>query len=148
MTAMPAKLTPAEIRMMKMLQANPELLARVQDPNSFSSLQEETRLDRNHRFILSAIDATERTNWDNDEREAQDEFISEVTDLLDEVAKVMRDRFKVKSNEKGEAWHALSFLTEHGQTLKVNMQTDFGHKPNKVWGTVETVPVPKASKSH
>lgn len=137
-------LTPAELKMIKLLQNNPELLARVQDVNAFTEVIEETRIDRNHRFILGAIDARERTNWTNDERDAQDSFIEEVADLLDELAKLVGERFKVKSNEKGEAWHALSFQTENGKSLSFKMDADFSHSPNKVWGEAETPAVPEA----
>ena len=154
-------LTPAELKMIKMLQSNPELLARVQDPNAFTEVVEETRVDRNSRFILGAIDARERTNYTNDERDAQDKFIEEVCDVLDELAKLVGDRFKVKSNEKGEAWHALSYTTESGAPLTIKMDTTFAHTPNKEWVEAErekpyltvtnipaeTKPVPKAPKS-
>lgn len=131
-------LTPAEIKMLKMLQSNPELLARVQDPNAFTELKEETRVDRNHRFILGAIDARERTNWTNDERDAQDRFVEELSDVLDELTKLVTERFKVKSNEKGDAWHALSYLTESGSALTFKIDTDFSHSPDKVWSEINT----------
>ena len=130
-------LTAEQIKVIKMLQANPELLARVQDPNAFSEAVAETRIDRNHRFVLGAIDARERTNFTEDERNAQDVFITEVCDTLDNLAALVSERFKVKSNEKGEAWHALSFLTESGATLTFKMETSFTHSPNKVWVEAE-----------
>ena len=142
-------LTAEELKVIKMLQANPELLARVQDENAFTQAVAETRIDRNHRFILGAIDARERTNWTNDERDAQDVFISDVCDVLDSLATMMNDRFKVKSNEKGEAWHALSYMTESGATLSLKMDTKFTHSPNKVWSEpaeVETPEVPVKAK--
>lgn len=126
-------LTPAELKMIKMLQSNPELLARVQDPNAFTEVVAETRTDRNHRFILGAIDARERTNWTNEEREEQDVFISEVCDVLDSLVSMMTKRFKIKSNEKGEAWQALSYQTSDGKTLAIKLDSDFGQKPDKVW---------------
>ena len=151
-------LTPAQIKMIKMLQADPEMLARVQDPNAFSEVVAETRTDRNHRFILSAIDARERTNWTNDERDAQDEFISDFCDATDALVSMIDERFKVKSNEKGEAWHALSYQTADGRTFSLKLDTVFTHKPNKEWSvtTVEgwegvetpaTPVVPKAPKA-
>jgi hypothetical protein len=127
-------LSAEEIKIIKMLQNNPELLARVQDENAFTQAVAETRVDRNHRFILGAIDARERTNWTEDERNAQDLFIEEVCDVLDSLVSLVGDRFKVKSNEKGEAWHALSYLTESGATLSFKMDAKFGHAPNKDWG--------------
>jgi hypothetical protein len=143
-------LTAEELKVIKMLQNNPELLARVQDENAFTQAVAETRIDRNHRFILGAIDARERTNWTEDERQAQDVFISEVCDVLDSLANMVGDRFKVKSNEKGEAWHALSYLTESGATLSFKMETKFTHSPNKVWAETpeesESAPAPKARK--
>ena len=142
-------LTAEELKVIKMLQNNPELLARVQDENAFSQAVAETRIDRNHRFILGAIDARERTNWTEDERQAQDVFISEMCDVLDSLAAMVSDRFKVKSNEKGEAWHALSYLTESGATLSFKMETKFTHSPNKVWveaEETESAPAPKARK--
>lgn len=142
-------LTAEELKVIKMLQNNPALLERVQDPNAFVQAIAETRVDRNHRFILGAIDARERTNWTNDEREAQDAFISEVCDVLDSLVSMVQDRFKVKSNEKGEAWHALSYLTESGATFSFKMDTSFGHTPNKVWVEAEeseSAPAPKVKQ--
>lgn len=143
-------LTPFELKMMKYLQENPEMLNKVQDPNAFVEAIAETRADRNHRFVLGAIDARERTNWTNDERDAQDSYIEEVCDVLDELAKLIGERFKVKSNEKGEAWHALSYLTESGKTLSIKMDTSFSHTPDKVWveaPVAETPVVPKAPRT-
>lgn len=142
-------LTAKEIAMLKYLQENPAFLDKVQDPNAFVEAIAETRVDRNHRFILGAIDARERTNWTNDEREAQDVFISEMCDVLDSVVSMMQDRFKVKSNEKGDAWHALSYLTPDGRTLSLKLDTTFGHSPNKVWveaEETESAPAPKPVK--
>jgi hypothetical protein len=140
-------LTAEELKVIKMLQNNPELLARVQDENAFTQAVAETRIDRNHRFILGAIDARERTNWTEEERQAQDVFISEVCDVLDSLANMVGDRFKVKSNEKGDAWHALSYLTESGATFSFKMETKFTHSPNKVWAeTPEETPVPVVPK--
>ena len=141
-----AMLTAAQIKMIKMLQSDPELLARVQDPNAFVEAVAETRIDRNHRFILGAIDARERTNWTEDERQAQDVFISEVCDVIDSLVSMVQDRFKVKSNEKGEAWHALSYLTESGATFSFKMDTSFSHTPNRVWVEVEESKSAPASK--
>ena len=142
-------LTAEELKVIKLLQNNPELLARVQDENAFTQAVAETRIDRNHRFILGAIDARERTNWTNDERDAQDTFIAEVCDVIDSLVSMVETRFKVKSNEKGEAWHALSYLTESGRTFSFKMDTVFTHSPNKVWvePEAETKPVPKARQS-
>lgn len=141
-------LTAEELKVIKMLQNNPELLARVQDENAFTQAVAETRIDRNHRFVLGAIDARERTNWTEDERNAQDVFISDLCDVLDTLSGMMGERFKVKSNEKGEAWHALSYMTESGATLTLKMDTKFTHSPNKVWVEPETEKndVPKVAK--
>ena len=136
-------LTAEELKIIKMLQNNPELLARVQDENAFTQAVAETRIDRNHRFILGAIDARERTNWTNDERDAQDTFISDLCDQIDSLVSQVAERFKVKSNEKGEAWHALSYMTETGATFSFKMDTTFGHKPNKVWVEPETAETPE-----
>ena len=142
-------LTAEELKIIKMLQNNPELLARVQDENAFTQAVAETRIDRNHRFILGAIDARERTNWTEDERNNQDVFIQDVCDLMDSLVSMVQDRFKVKSNEKGEAWHALSYLTESGATFSFKMDTKFSHTPDKNWEYAykpETVEVPEAPK--
>ena len=140
-------LTPTEIKMLKYLQDNPQFLTKVQDPNAFTEAIAETRIDRNHRFLLGALDARERTNFTDDERNAQDVWIAEFCDAVDGIVSMMTDRFKVKSNEKGEAWHAVSFQTETGETLSLRIDTTFGNRPNKVWVEVEESPVPKAPKA-
>lgn len=142
-------LTPQELKIMKALQANPEFLKAVQDMEVFEQMKDETRIDRNHRFILSAVNATERTNFTEEERDAQDTFISDLCDVLDTVVTMMTSHFKVKLNEKGEAWHALSYAAENGQTLNLKIGTTPTHKPLPWIETeeeseeVETSEVPK-----
>ena len=114
-------LSPAEIKILKALQSNPELLAKLQDPDTFKVLQAETIIDRNHRFILSAMNATERTNFTAEEIQEQDDTIEEFCSLLDSVVQIMSDRFKVKTNEKGEAWRALSYSTADGNNINLKM---------------------------
>ena len=119
-------LSAAEIKILKALQSNPELLAKLQDPDTFKVLQAETIVDRNHRFILSAFNATERTNFSADEIQEQDDAIEEFCSLMDQAVTVMNDRFKVKTNEKGEQWRALSYATADGQTLNMKLSVPFG----------------------
>lgn len=146
-------LTPAELKIMKALQANPDFLKAVQDMEVFEQMKDETRIDRNHRFILSAVNATERTNFSEAEREAQDTFISDLCDVLDTVVTMMTSHFKVKLNEKGEAWHALSYAAENGQTLNLKIGTVPTHK-SLPWieteeesAEAETSEVPKGKRS-
>lgn len=115
-------LSAAEIKILKALQSNPELLAKLQDPDTFKVLQAETIVDRNHRFILSAFNATERTNYSAEEIQEQDDTIEEFCGLMDSAVEIMSARFKVKTNEKGESWRALSYVTADGSTLNIKMQ--------------------------
>lgn len=139
-------LSAAEIKILKALQSNPELLAKLQDPDTFKVLQAETIVDRNHRFLLSAFNATERTNFSAEEIQEQDDAIEEFCTLMDSAVEVMTNRFKVKTNEKGEQWRALSYMTADGQTLSLKLSVPFGKTPEVPETEVVEAEKPKPKK--